>query len=146
MRAYDLAMVLIFVNCAFALIAGMAPQLNIIPDSTEGFATISTWFTTELFSIAGIGVNTLTLLARLFATGTIVVMNSNIVTDKGLSMTVFTATFWGSWGTTNIIIDSLLNKYEVGPGIFFTIFLIASILIFINALVQISTGGQQSHV
>jgi hypothetical protein len=147
MRAYDLAMVLIFVNCAFAVIAGMLPSsTSVIPGSTDGFATLSTWFSGEAFNIAGVSVNTMTLLAVLFAAGTIVVMNSNLKTDKGWSYTIFTAVFWGSWTTTSIIIGNLLNDYRVGLGVFYVIFLIASLLIFINALIQISTGGQQAHV
>lgn len=147
MRAYDMAMVLIFVNCAFALIAGMAPQLDILgSDATSGFGTLTVWFTGTWFTIAGIEITTMTALALAFAGGTIVVLNSNPVTDKGLASIAFTAVFWGSWGTTSLIISNLLNKYDVGIGIFFVIFFIASTLIFINALVQLSTGGQQTHV
>jgi hypothetical protein len=145
MRAYDMAMVLIFVNCAFMVISTMG-IIEVVPGSTAGFSTIAAWFATENFNIFGIGISTMTLLAIAFAAGTVVVLNSNPVTDKGLAMTTFTAVFWGSWLMTTSIIDNLLNDYRVGLGVFFLIFFIASTLIFINALVQISTGGQQSHV
>jgi hypothetical protein len=146
MKAYDLVMVLIFINCGFAVVIAMAPQLDIIPGSTEGYNTLMTLFTAEWFSVFGIGVNTMTALALLFAAGTIVVLNSNPVTDKGLSMTTFTAVFWGNLIITSAIFGTILTKYDVNLGIFYTIFFIAATLIFINALIQISSGGQQSHV
>jgi hypothetical protein len=143
-RAYDMAMVLIFVNCAFMVIVSMG--IDVIPDSTTGFAQLATWFATTEFTIFGWGISSMTIIAGLFAGATIVVLNSNPITDKGLSIVFFTGVFWGSWVMTSSIISSIFNDYMAGLSIFFTIFFIASTLIFINALVQISTGGQQAHV
>lgn len=144
MNAYDMAMILIFINCGFMIVVSMG--VDIIPDSTDGFVQLMNWFATGTFTVFGIQVSSMTAVAAVFAGATIVVLNSNPITDKGLSIIMFTAVFWGSLITTSAIIGAILNDYRVGLGVFYTIFFIAATLIFINALVQISTGGQQSHV
>jgi len=142
-KAYDMAMVLIFINCGFMIIFTMG-IVDIVPGSTSGYSQIAEWFATENFYIFGFGLSAMTVLAGLFAAATVVILNSNPVTDKGLSIVFFTGVFWGSWLMTTSIISSLLKG--IGMGVFFTIFFVASTLIFINAIIQISSGGQQTHV
>jgi hypothetical protein len=60
-------------------------------------------------------------------------------------MTVFTAVFWGSLTTSSITIMGIIMHFP-GFAIFWSIFILAATLIFLNALVQFPTGGQQAQV
>lgn len=134
MKAVDFAMSVIFINCGFAIV----DAIGVFGSDITGLAGIFqqlTWLTNPVVMGA---------LATLFAAGTIIVLNTNAVTDKGIAYTTFIGIFWGSIILTGVVVFSKIDM----PGIelFYTIYCIAAALVFVNALVQMSTGGQKSHV
>lgn len=143
MRAYDMAMTLIFVNCGFAIIAAMGIASPV--SNQLGALNIINALYIPLFSVGGIDISGLTILAVAMAAGTVIIVGTNMVTDRGIAMTLFTAVFWGSFTTASLTIMEILFKYS-GFAIFWGIFLLGSTLIFIMALVQFPTGGQGAHV
>ena len=143
MKAYDMAMMLIFVNCGFAVIAAMG---IVTPVSDKfGALTILNSLYMPLFNVAGIDISGLTILAGLMAAGTVIIVGTNMITDRGIAMTIFIAVFWGSFTTASVTFMDIIFKYP-GFTIFWGIFLLGATLIFINALVQFPTGGQGAHV
>lgn len=143
MRAYDLAMTLIFVNCAFPIL----DEMGITPLSTLTNMLFINMLTAPIFTVAGFQVTSLLVLAGIMATATIVLLNSNAITDRGIAMLVFTVIFWGSLGTASVCLLGMIGHFEgFVPTIFYTVFVLASTLIFFNALVQFPTGGQGAHV
>ena len=143
MRAYDLAMTLIFINCAFPIINAMGIALPISDSFNDIFILNALYM--PIFTVGGVTFNLLIGLAIAFAAGTVIVVGTNLVTDRGLAMTTFTITFWGSFAVSSLTIMAIIYKYP-GFTIFWSIFLLASVLIFVNALVQFPTGGQGAHV
>jgi hypothetical protein len=143
MRAYDLAMMLIFVNCAFAIIAAMGITTGV--SNQLGTLNIINALYLPLFTVAGIDISGLTILAVAMAAGTVIVVGTNLVTDRGIAMTLFTAVFWGSFTTASLTIMEIIYAYP-GFTIFWGIFLLGSTLIFIMALIQFPTGGQGAHI
>lgn len=133
MRAYNMSMATIFVNCGFAVI-GSIGVFNIGSEYTGIFNRL-TYLAHPLV---------VTALAGILAAATIVILNSNAVTDKGVAYTTFTTTFWGSFGIASLI----FAKFTKYPGIemFYIIYTIACALMFVIGLVQMPTGGQKSHV
>jgi len=134
MRAVDFAMSVIFINCGFAIVDAIGVFGSDISRLSGVFQQLS-WLTHPVVMGA---------LATLFAGGTIVLMNSNAVTDKGIAYTTFIGIFWGSVILTGAVVFSKTDL--PGMELFYTIYCIAAALIFVNALVQMSTGGQRSHV
>jgi hypothetical protein len=142
MKAYDIAMIWIFVCCAFPIIDAMG--ITGFSDYTAVYESLG-WLTNPIFTIPGLGlaVTGITALAIAFALATIIVLNTNMVTDRGLAMGVFAIIFWGSFTTAMTIMTKI--PYP-GMNLFYTIFFLASTLIFIISLIQMPTGGMQSHV
>ena len=101
--------------------------------------------TTPLFTVAGFSITSIHALAIAFAAGTVVLLQSNWITDRGMAMIVFAIVFWGSLGTASLSLMGIIFKYP-GFTVFWTIFLLGSTLIFINAMVQFPTGGQGATV
>lgn len=143
MKAYDMAMMLIFINCGFAIIAAMGITTPV--SNQYGSLNILNALYMPIFTIGGVTFTALIALAGLFAAGTIIVVGTNMITDRGLAMTTFAVTFWGSFATASLTIMEILFKYPAFT-IFWGIFMLASVLIFINSLVQFPTGGQGAHV
>jgi hypothetical protein len=143
MRAYDLAMMQIFICCSFPIIEAMGITVGV--SSNMGELTIFNALYMTLFTVAGVSINPMIILAGLMAAGTIIVVGTNMITDRGLAMTTFALVFWGSFGLASITLKDIIFHF---PGfiIFWTIYLLASGLIFVNALVQFPTGGQGAHV
>ena len=134
MRAVDFAMAVIFINCGFAIADAIGVFGSDISDIAGVFHTLK-WLTNPYV---------MATLATIFATGTVVVLNTNAINDRGIAYTTFTALFWGSVLLTGKVV---FTKIDVpGVELFYTIFCIAAALVFVNALIQMSTGGQKSHV
>lgn len=142
MRAYDLAMTMVFVNCAFPILDAMG--ITTLHSFTGNFLLLN-WFSAPLFTVAGFTINGITALATALAAGTIVFLQSNAVTDRGMAVIVFAAVFWGSIGISSLSLSGIIFHFA-GFAVFWSIFLLASTLIFFNALVQFPTGGQGAHV
>jgi len=134
MRANDFAMAVIFINCGFAIVDAIGVFGSDISNLAGVFEKLK-WLTNPV--VMG-------TLAALFAAGTVVVLNTNAINDRGIAYTTFIGVFWGSVILTGIVVFS---KIPI-PGIelFYTIYCIVAALVFVNALIQMSTGGQKSHV
>ena len=134
MRAVDFAMAVIFINCGFAIVDAIGVFGAEITQLAGIFQQLR-WLTNPYVMGA---------LAVTFAGGTVVVLNTNAITDRGIAYGVFILIFWSSIIMTGIVIFSKMPF----PGIelFYTIYCIVAALVFVNALVQMSTGGQKSHV
>jgi hypothetical protein len=142
MRAYDLSMVLIFFNCSFPILDAMG--ITTLSNFTSSFWLLNIW-SAPLFTVAGFTVNSVTALAGVFALGTVVVLNSNMITDRGMAVTVFATVFWGSFLIASVSLSGIIMEYPM-LAIFYTIFFLGSTFIFINSLVQFPTGGQGAHI
>jgi len=143
MKAYDLSMALIFINAGIYITSAMG-VFGDLAGLDSVFSQLSIFYN-PLFDIPYIGytVRGIDALAGLLAGGTIVVLNSNYITDRGISYGAFTLMFWGSFGTTSLV----LNKINIpGITIFYTVFTIAAVFLFAITLVQMPTGGQKSFV
>lgn len=146
MRAYDLCMVIIFINVGFAFIGAFfadafTSEITSHADSIEGLQTV---LTTGWFDVMGFTFTTMHAFALALVIGTILILNSKPgPSSQGVSYGIFTIVFWGgitsTWG--------VLKGFDV-PGIDFiyTMFVLVATLVFIMALIQMSTGGQKSHV
>jgi hypothetical protein len=142
MRAYDLAMTLIFVNCAFPILDAMG--LTTLHAFSGSFTALN-WFSSPLFTVAGFPINGITALAGALAAGTIVLLQSNLITDRGMAVIVFATVFWGSILISLVSISGIIMHFA-GFAILYSIFLLACTLIFFNALIQFPTGGQGAHI
>ena len=142
MRAYDLSMVLIFFNCAFPILDAMG--VTTLHSYSANFWLLNIW-SEPIFTVANFTVTGVVALAGVFAGGTVVVLNSNMITDRGMAVTVFAIVFWGSFVVASVSLSGIILHYPM-LAIFYTIFFLASTFIFINALVQFPTGGQGAHV
>ena len=148
MKAYDLAMGLIFINAGIYITA-MMNLFGDLSDVTGIFGSLSIFYNpiiTLPFSLPLIGQATfkgIDFIAIALAVGTIVIANSNAIQDRGISYIAFSTVFWGSFLMTSVVI----NKIDF-PGIstFYSVFFLASTLIFIMTLIQMPTGGQKSYV
>jgi hypothetical protein len=142
MKAYDIAMVWIFICCSFPILDAMG--ITGFSEYSSVFNSLS-WLTNPIFTIPGIGlgVTGIIALAIAMALATIVVLNSNFVTDRGMAMGVFALIFWGSFSTAMLVMSKIPFP---GIEIFYTIFFLASTLIFIIGLIQMPIGGMQGHV
>jgi hypothetical protein len=143
MKAYDISMGLIFINAGIYLVATM----NLFGDLsgvTGLFESLSIFYE-PVITIAGVPIKGIDALAVALAAGTVVVLNSNAINDRGIAMAAFSIIFWGSFGISSLVFVKLINDLNL-PGIaeFYSIFLLASTFIFVMTLVQMPTGGQKS--
>ena len=148
MKAYDLAMGLIFINAGIYLTAAM----NLFGDLSDvtgifaglsflydPFITLPNWIPV----IGDAPVRGIDAIATALCLSTIVVLNTNAINDRGVAYFIFSTIFWGSFLLTSVVINRLDFP---GISIIYSIFFLASILIFIMTLVQMPTGGQKSYV
>ena len=144
MRAYNLAMVLIFINCGFVV----AGSIGIFGDIGAGNAGGLLDLVTAEVSIMGFSFSSIHAFALLLVTGSLLVLNTKIgPSSSGYAYAIFTIVFWFGNLSTHAILTTAANKAGLpGFGIFLAIFHLAALLIFVNALVQMPTGGQKSHV
>lgn len=142
MRAYDLAMSLVFINCAFPIIDLFG--IKTLHQYTANFWLLNA-FTVPFINIAGLGVNMVIVLAGVFAAATIVVLNTHAVTDRGIAMIVFAGVFWGAFGTASLSISGIILHFT-GFGVFWAVFMLICTLIFVNAMIQFPLGGEWGQI
>lgn len=142
MKAYNLAMATIFINAGLYVtsLLGMFGDLGGVNNS---FMELFNLFATPIITISGLEVRGVDAIAAALAVGTIVVLNSNAINDRGVAYTVFTAIFWGSFFIASA---SLANIDLPGVEIFYMIYFLASAFIFVITLVQMPVGGQKGYV
>ena len=153
MRAYNMAMAQIFINCGFAIlnsikIAGTNTSIfGVDYGNHTGVFQQLTWLVNPIFTIPGInlGVTGIQALAGAMALATVIVLSTNIalVNAQGIAYAVFALIFWGSFVTAMAVISGIPFP---GVEIFYLIYGMASALIFTIALIQMPTGGQKAHV
>lgn len=132
MRAYNLAMLMIFVNCGFGLVAafGVFP----LGEYTGVFSSLVTVLTNPIV----IGT-----LAIALAAGT-TLLASTVMTDRGTAYITFSTIYWVSFGTASLVFIPF-TEYP-GFEIFYTIYTIATFLIFLMGMIQMPLGGVKGHV
>jgi hypothetical protein len=132
MRAYNLAMMMIFVNCGFGLVAAF----GVFPLS--GYTGVFSSLVTVLTNPLVIGTLALTMAA-----GT-TLLASTVMTDRGTAYITFSTIYWGAFGTASLVFIPL-SDYP-GFEIFYTIYTMATFLIFLMGIVQMPLGGVKGHV
>ena len=149
MRAYNLAMVMIFINCGFAVAASINVFDINAPDA-DGLLDLVTSDTDIEFLGQRISFSNITAFAVALVIGSLLIVNTKVgPSSSGIAYAIFTIVFWGGILSTNAILITTTSIDGVPiPGfeIFIAVFDLAAMLIFVNALVQMPTGGQRSHV
>lgn len=142
MNAYEVSMVWILFCCGFVIIDAFG--ITGFSDYTGVYNSLI-WLTNPIFTIPGIGLNVtgIMALAIAMALATIIVLNSNFVTDRGMAIALFALIFWGSFTAAIVIMQKITFP---GVEVFYGIFFLISSLIFIIGLIQMPTGGMKSHV
>lgn len=147
MRAYNMAMSLIFVNCGMAVAAAMGAFGSM--SKLTGIYQSLQILTVPILKIGPFNVTGMVIIVGLLIGGTVLFLNSRPFSSQGVAYGLFFSVFWGSVATSSIIFYNITdvdgNPFP-GISVFIAIFLLASTLIFINAFVQMPTGGQKSHV
>lgn len=147
MKAYNLAMFMIFFNCGFPLAVAMGGFGSI--EKHTGVYNSLIWLANPIFSIGTVeitGVHAIMGITMAMIVATIIwPLGTRPVSSQGVAIGAFTGIFWVSFGTSSVIILSLAGEFP-GLNIFYTIFVLAATLIFVIALIQLPTGGQKTHV
>ena len=158
MRAYNLAMFMIFLNCGFAIMLSINNGMFFAAPSEGGVTTPSedldkmgstnTIFDimqAEILTIPGldITINVIEALAAILAAAAAVLGFFGGQAASGVAIGGFAIVFWGSILSTKIFLMSIAAP-EI--DMFYNIFILAATLIFIIALFQMTTGGQKAHV
>ena len=133
-----MSMVVIFINAGFAIIN----QMGVFGDE---IATRSTIFYNPLIQMF-LNPIVVTAFSGLLVAATAIVLNTRVITDKGVAYGTFTALYFSSVFLTGMTIFANYDRFFPGVEIFYTIYVLACTVIFIIALVQMPTGGQKSHV
>ena len=145
MRAYNLAMFLIFINCGVMITAALG-AFGDMNEYSAGVDTLNT-LANPVFKVGGVSITGIQSIALLMlgATAVVPIIRGKFFSAEGVAYVVFIIVFWGSFATTTLIFTPMVNRFP-GLAIFVGIFGIASALIFVIALVQMPTGGQKTHV
>lgn len=151
MRAYNLAMAQIFINCGFAIlnsikISGTNTSIfGVEYGSHTGVFESLTWLANPIITIdqIGLSVTGVQALAIAMALGTIIILNTNLVNAQGIAYAAFAIVFWGSFFTAMAVMSGIAFP---GVEIFYLVYTMASALIFMIAIIQMPTGGQKAHV
>lgn len=142
-----MAMVLILINCGFAISAAMG-AFGSMSEYTGIFNSLQA-LAKPYFQIGPFEINGIITIVGILIIGTALFVNSRAFSSEGVAYAVFFGVFWLSVGTSTLIFYSIRDSdgnLIPGINIFITIFLLVSALIFINAFVQMPTGGQKTHV
>lgn len=145
MRAYNVSMVVIFVNAGFAVMNQFGAFGSEIAERAGIWGSL-TFLSTPVFTIPLIDLNVTGVLAlsTAIALATVVVLNTNVINDRGVAVAAFAFIFYGSVFLTGA---TIFANYDLpGLELFYTIYILACTLIFVMAVVQMPTGGQKPHV
>lgn len=138
MKAYNLTMLWIFICYGFVVMdsIGVFGSYGEEAAIAQGFAQFLVNPIIQI-PIIGFDVTGMIAIATAMALATVIILNTNIVTDRGIAYSVFVVVFWGSF----ILAITVMSKIHF-PGIelFYMIFLVAASYIFINALVNLPLG------
>lgn len=143
-----MAMALVFVNCGFAISAimgafGSMSEYTGIYDSLQVLDT-------PIMRIGPFDITGMVLIVGALIAGTVLLpLSTRFFSSEGVAYALFFSIFWGSVGVSSLIFSRIRDgDGNPIPGIpvFLTIFVLASTLIFVNAFIQMPTGGQKTHV
>jgi len=147
MKAVDFSFIILFVNCGFAIIASTGAFGSEITEKTSVYQAL-TVLSTPIFSINSdtgdtlFSVTGVMALAGLIAVSTVVILQSNLVNDRGVAVGAFAALFYGSLFLTGV---TLFSSFAFpGLELFYTIFVLICTLSFVLTIIQMPTGGQKS--
>jgi len=158
MRAYNLAMFMIFLNCGFAIMLSINNGMFFASPDEGGMTTSSEdldkmgstggiydIMQAEIVTIPGldITINVIEAIAAIIAAAAAVLGFFGGQAASGVAIGGFAIVFWGSILTTKIFLTSIAAP-EI--NMFYNVFILAATLIFIMALFQMTTGGQKAHV
>ena len=132
MRAYNLAVLMIFINMGFVLLDafGVFPSM-----STPGIlGALQLVFNPAVVLV----------ISAFMVLGTTVFANAGVPTDRGIAYKYMTLLFWSSFALTGVV----LSQFYVIPGfsIFYMMYSMACSIIFIIGLIQMGSGGQRMNV
>lgn len=138
-----MAMGMIFVCCGMAVIFSLdifGSQFSTHASIWNSLSVIATF----TFPIPGTDISFpgITALAGMIAVASSFI-GSKVTSPSGVAITWFALLFWGSFSTAFIVLTQIPLP---GLELFLTIFSLAALLIFSNAVIQMPTGGQRSHV
>ena len=133
MKAYDMCMLLVFINAAVLIVMGIGFFGEELTDSTIFWSRIS--FLVE-------GQNVGTLASALAVASTVGVLIFRGQTSSAWATATFSAVFWMSFVPAFDLIYAIPLP---GMGVFASIWMIAAVMSFIFTLIQMPQGGQKSY-
>lgn len=150
MKAYNLAMAYVFICCGFAITSSLG-VFHSMTEQTTVYNQVGGIIGMEIhLGILTISGSDLVIaIAAILLVGTAIVLYTQPFSAQGVAYVVFSVIFWTAYGTAYSVMWSLRDAAGnpiPGVGIFWGIFTIVGFFTFIIALVQMPTGGQQSHV
>ena len=144
MKAYNLAMGFILINCGFALLGSMGDVFFEASAHSGGLDFLTTLLTVDLVTIGGFSFTGMHAFTALLLAGSFLVLNSKLGPEsKGYAYVAFTVVFWGGFVSTYTIIDSIDVP---GMSVISTLVFLIATLVFVMTLIQMPTGGQKSYV
>ncbi len=140
MKAYNLAMIIIFINIAgVVLVASNAFPGLLGPDEETSSFLLNVG--TEGLEIAGIEINIITIAVVLMA-ATAVLLGSRGPSASGIAIMMFATIYWGSL----IMCMDVISAIPIPDmGMYVSIFLTIAAFIFIATLLQMPTGGMKTY-
>ena len=145
MKAYDMAMIVIFINAGYAIMDQIGVFGNEISSRASTFGGFA-WLSDPIITIPGVNLAVTGILAIsvAIALSTVVILNTNAINDRGLAIAIFAFVFYTSIFITG---KTVFDNYNMpGLELFYTIYILACTMIFLVAVIQMPTGGMKSHV
>lgn len=141
MKAIELAYLMICINAGIYIV-GSIGAFGSLSDIGGVFPLLSR-FTDPIVVVSGVAMRGIDAIAIGLALGTVVVVNTNAINDRGIAYLVFAAVFWGSFLIAGPVIGNI--DYP-GVQLFYGVFFLIAVLAFVGTFVQMPTGGQKSYV
>lgn len=135
MKAYNLAMLLIFINAGIAIVFSTGTFGATFGTHQNSWLSLSFLYTNPLL---------VTVFSVALVSASVYLSIISKESPSGISISTFTAIFWISMTTSLNTLHEISLVIE-GTEIFFTILLLSGTLIFVMTLVQMPTGGQKTY-
>ena len=143
MNAHSFSMMNLCIAFGFAITNAMGIFGDVISDRGGVFQSLM-FLTEPVFSIPGIiTFSGIEALAVGLAVLTIVVLNTNLVTDKGAAMAIYAVIFYGSVFTIGLAVFK--NFDYPGIELFYSMYVLIATLAFIYYLLQIAGGPAKAN-
>ena len=149
MKAYDMSMIIVFINAGYAIMHQIGVFGVAVANRAGGFEGFH-WLIEPIFELNSelfeFSINGVMILSVTMALATVVILHTNLVTDRGYAIIIFTLVFYTSIFVAGHTVFANYDTRLPGVELFYTIYIIAATLIFIIGIVQMPLGGQKSHV